>query len=80
MGYAFDIGYPAFSNKMVSLDVYAEFNFLNIPEAGEQGTEFYREAKSGSGFSVPGVRMSLFKFLNVSFEYRIKSGYYVPNF
>lgn len=80
MGYAFDIGYPVFSNKMVSLNVYAEFNFLNIPEAGEQGTEFYREAKSGSGFSVPGVRMSLFKFLNVSFEYRIKSGYYVPQF
>jgi hypothetical protein len=24
--------------------------------------------------------MSLFKFLNVSFEYRIKSGYYVPQF
>jgi len=80
MGYAFDIGYPAFSNKMVSLDVYAEFNFLNIPEAGEEGTEFYRETKSGSGFSVPGVRMSLFKFLNVSFEYRFKSGYYVPQF
>ena len=80
MGYAFDIGYPAFSNKMVSLDVYAEFNFLNIPKAGEEGTEFYREPKSGSGFSVPGVRMSLFKFLNVSFEYRIKSGYYVPQF
>jgi hypothetical protein len=79
-GYGFDIGYPVFSNKMISLSVYAEFNFLNIPEAGEEGTEFYREAKSGSGFSVPGVRMSLFKFLNVSFEYRIKSGYYVPQF
>ena len=80
MAYAFDIGYPVFSNKMVSLDVYAEFNFLNIPEAGKQGTEFYREAKSGSGFSIPGVRMSLFKFLNVSFEYRLKNGYYVPQF
>jgi len=79
-GYGFDIGYPVFSNKMISLNVYAEFNFLNIPEAGEEGTEFYREARSGSGFSVPGVRMSLFKFLNVSFEYRIKSGYYVPQF
>ena len=80
MGYAFDIGYPVLSNKMVSLNVYAEFNFLNFPEAGTVETEFYREAKSGSGFSVPGVRMSLFKFLNVSFEYRIKSGYYVPQF
>ena len=79
-GYSLDIGYPVFSNKTISLNVYAEFNFLNIPKAGEQGTEFYREAKSGSGFSVPGVRMSLFKFLNVSFEYRIKSGYYVPQF
>ncbi len=79
-GYAFDIGYPIFSNKMISLDVYTEFNFLNIPEAGEQGTEFYREAKSGSGFAVPGVRISLFKYLNLSFEYRIKSGYYVPQF
>ncbi|MDP5957938.1 MAG: hypothetical protein QGF82_04240, partial [Candidatus Marinimicrobia bacterium] len=82
MGYALDIGYPVFSNKMVSFDVYAEFNFLKIPEAGSQDSLsiFYRPARSGSGFSVPGVRMSLFKFLNVSFEYRIKSGYYVPQF
>mgnify|MGYP003722566643 CR=1 FL=1 len=82
MGYSFDIGYPVFSNKMVSLDVYAEFNFLNFPKAVSQDStsNFYRPARTGSGFSVPGVRMSLFKFLNVSFEYRIKSGYYVPQF
>ena len=82
MGYALDIGYPIFSNKVVSLDVYAEFNFLNIPEAGSQDSTsmFYRPARSGSSFSIPGIRMSLFKFLNMSFEYRIKSGYYAPQF
>ncbi len=80
MAYAFDVGYPVFSNKIVSLLVYSEFNFLNIPKAGNEGTEFYREAKSGSGFSIPGVRISLFKFLNINVEYRLKSGYYVPQF
>jgi len=82
MGYALDIGYPVFKNKMISLDVYAEFNFLNIPEAGSQDSTsmFYRPARSGSSFSIPGIRMSLFKFLNLSFEYRIKSGYYAPQF
>jgi hypothetical protein len=80
MAYAFDVGYPVFSNKMISLLVYSEFNFLNIPKAGNEGTEFYREAKSGSGFSIPGVKISLFKFLNINIEYRLKSGYYVPQF
>lgn len=80
MAYAFDVGYPIFSNKMVSVLVYAEFNFLNIPEAGKKGTEFYRDEKSGSGFSIPGVKISLFKFLNINLEYRFKSGYYVPQF
>lgn len=80
MAYAFDVGYPVFSNKMISLLVYSEFNFLNIPKAGNEGTEFYREAKSGSGFSIPGVRINLFKFLNINIEYRLKSGYYVPQF
>ncbi len=78
--YAFDVGYPIFSNKMFSLLLYSEFNFLNIPKAGIKETEFYREAKSGSGFSIPGVRIGLFKFLNINLEYRLKSGYYVPQF
>ena len=83
-GFAFDIGYPILNGKSFKLELYSEFNFLNIPEAGtldSSGTStFYREAKSGSGFSVPGIRASLFSFLNFSFEYRIKSGYYVPQF
>ncbi|MFQ6678451.1 MAG: FecR domain-containing protein [Fidelibacterota bacterium] len=78
--FAFDIGYPILSNKMISLLLYSEFNFINIPEAGKKGTEFYRDAKTGNGFSIPGVRMNLFKFLNVNVEYRLKSGYYVPQF
>jgi hypothetical protein len=83
-GYAFDIGYPLVNTKSFKLDLYTEFNFLNIPEAGTQDTTgtstFYREAKSGSGFSIPGLRASIFNFLNISFEYRMKSGYYVPQF
>lgn len=80
MGYALDLGYPVFSNKFISLDVYTEFNFLNIPGVGDSTDFFYRPARNGSSFSVPGVRMSLFKFLNVNFEFRIKSGFYVPQF
>jgi len=78
--FAFDIGYPILSNKMISILLYSEFNFLNIPEAGKKGSEFYRDAKTGNGFSIPGVRMGLFNFLNINIEYRLKSGYYVPQF
>ena len=83
-GYAVDIGYPVLKGKVFKLDIYAEFNFLNFPEAGTQDSSgastFYRPARSGSGFSVPGIRASVFSFLNFSFEFRMKSGYYVPQF
>ena len=35
---------------------------------------------NGSGITVPGIRASVFGFLNLSFEYRIKKGYFVPQF
>lgn len=83
-GFAFDIGYPVLKGKAFKLDVYAEFNFLTFPEAGKldtaDATSFYREARSGSGFSIPGVRASVFNFLNISLEFRMKSGYFVPQF
>jgi len=80
IAYAFDVGYPLFKNKIIKLDVYSEFNFLNFPEGGKKDSEFYRDSKSGSGFSIPGIRISLFKFLNINVEYRLKRGYYVPQF
>ena len=45
------------------------------------GDVFYnRKDMDGTGITVPGLRASLFSFLNMSFEYRIKKGYFVPQF
>ena len=45
------------------------------------GDVFYnRKDMDGTGITVPGLRTSLFSFLNMSFEYRIKKGYFVPQF
>ncbi len=81
IGYGFDIGYPIVNKKAFKLTLYTEWNHLEFPAAGEDGTPFYRpDDKSGDGFTVPGLRASLFNFLNLSVEYRIKSGYFVPQF
>ena len=34
----------------------------------------------GTGITIPGLRAGLFSFLNVSFEYRIKQGFFAPQF
>ena len=78
--YAFDIGYPILSGKTLSLNIYTEFNFLNFPEVGSPDSIFYRPNYSGNSFSVPGVRASLFNFVHLSYEFRIKNGYFVPQF
>ena len=45
------------------------------------GDAYYsRKAMGGTGITVPGIRASLFSFLNVSFEYRIKQGFFAPQF
>ena len=78
-GFAFDIGYPVLKSKAFSLEAYMEYNKLMFPKVS--GDAFYnRKAMDGTGITVPGLRASLFSFLNMSFEYRIKKGYFVPQF
>jgi len=78
--YAFDIGYPILNGKALSLKVYTEFNFLNFPEVGSPDSIFYRPNYTGNSFAVPGVKASIFNFIQLSYEFRIKDGYYVPQF
>ncbi len=79
-GLAFDVGYPVLNTKLVNLLIYSEFNMLNFPETGTKGSVFYRPSRSGTGITIPGIRAQLFKLLTVSFEYRLKQGYFVPQF
>ncbi len=78
-GFAIDLGYPVIKSKAFSLEAYMEYNKLIFPKVA--GDSYYsRKAMDGTGITVPGVRASLFSFLNVSFEYRIKQGYFAPQF
>ena len=78
-GFALDLGYPVIKSKAFSLEAYMEYNKLIFPKV--KGDTYYsRKAMDGAGITVPGVRASLFSFLNVSFEYRIKQGYFAPQF
>ena len=79
-GFAFDIGYPVLRSKAFSLEVYSEFNTLSFSQSQGDTTYFNRRSMSGSGITVPGMRASVFGFLNISFEYRIKKGYFIPQF
>ena len=78
-GFAIDLGYPVIKSKTFSLEAYMEYNALIFPKV--TGDTYYsRKAMNGSGITIPGVRANLFSFLNVSFEYRIKQGYFAPQF
>ncbi|MDP6500867.1 MAG: FecR domain-containing protein [Candidatus Marinimicrobia bacterium] len=78
-GFAIDLGYPILRSKTFSLEAYVEYNKLIFPKVS--GDTFYtRKAMDGTGITVPGLRAGLFSFLNVSFEYRIKQGFFVPQF
>jgi len=79
-GFGFDIGYPILKSRALSMEVYTEFNTLNFSKSTGDTTYFNRNKMSGSGITLPGVRASLFGFLNISFEYRIKNGYFIPQF
>ena len=79
-GFGFDIGYPILKSRALSMEVYSEFNTLNFSKSTGDTTYFNRNKMSGSGITIPGVRASLFGFLNISFEYRIKNGYFIPQF
>ena len=78
-GFAFDLGYPVVKSKAFSLEAYMEYNKLIFPKI--KGDNYYsRKAMNGTGITIPGVRASIFSFLNVSFEYRLKNGYFAPQF
>ena len=78
-GFAFDLGYPVLKSKAFSLEAYMEYNKLIFPKI--KGDNYYsRKAMNGTGITIPGVRASVFSFLNVSFEYRLKNGYFAPQF
>ena len=79
-GFGFDIGYPLLKSKALSMEVYSEFNTLTFSKSTGDTTYFNRNEMSGSGFTLPGIRASLFSFLNISFEYRIKNGFFIPQF
>jgi len=80
IGFAADIGYPIFSNKFIAVDVYSEFNHLIVPAVGNVGDQFYRDEKSGTGITIPGIKLGLFKMVQLNVEYRIKRGNFVPRF
>ena len=79
-GFAFDIGYPVVRSKAFNLEIYSELNTLSFSQSKGDTTYFKRDKMNGSGITVPGMRASVFGFLNLSFEYRIKKGYFVPQF
>ena len=79
-GFGFDIGYPLLKSKALSMEVYSEFNTLTFSKSTGDTTYFNRNEMTGSGFTLPGIRASLFSFLNISFEYRIKNGFFIPQF
>ena len=73
---AFDIGMPVFQNKLFKVDVYGQAaTFFPAEDSAlvyDNNTNIYsREAFTpGFGFAVPGVRVNLFKIVNLSLEYR----------
>lgn len=78
-GFSVDIGYPIFSNKLFSFEIYSEFNSLSFPEVVSADSDTFRIKRSGTGITAPGIRSRL-AFINLSLEYRMISGSYVPQF
>ena len=79
-GFSVDIGYPVIKSDAFSLDIYTEFNRLNFPGFTNDDSTFSRPERSGSGITIPGLRSTIFKVLNLSLEYRIINGSYVPQY
>ena len=79
-GFSVDIGYPVIKSDAFSLDIYTEFNRLNFPGFTNDDSTFSRPERSGSGITIPGIRSTIFKVLNLSLEYRIINGSYVPQY
>ena len=75
-----DIGYPIFNSNIFSLSIYAEYNQLNFPGFISTDSSFIRPERSGTGLTVPGIKSSIFNILNISLEYRILNGAYIPGY
>ncbi len=69
LGLSVDAGYPVFSSKMFSINLYAEGNMLQ-----------FADDKSGIGLVPFGANATIFKIINISFEYRMDSDFYAPRF
>ena len=69
LGFSVDAGYPVFSSKMFSINLYAEGNMLQ-----------FADDKSGIGLVPFGANATIFKIVNISFEYRMDSDFYAPRF
>ena len=65
---------------MISLQVYGEYNSLTFPGVSTADSTFNRPDRSGSGITLPGLRSTLFGILDLSLEYRMINGSYVPQF
>ena len=79
-GLSFDIGYPVYQSDAFSITVYTEFNKLSFPAIISTDSSFIRKERSGTGISIPGIRSSIFGILNLSMEFRLINGSYVPQF
>ena len=75
-GFSFDIGYPIYKSKEVSLNIYSEYNSLSFPAV----KNISRIERKGNGITIPGLRSSLFGILNLSIEYRLVNDSYIPQF
>ena len=77
---SFDMGYPLLKKDFITMTVFAEFNRLNFPGSASNDSSFVRPSRSGSGITIPGIRSTIFKVLNISLEYRMITEAYVPQY
>ena len=75
-GFSFDIGYPIFKNKAISLNIFSEYNSLSFPAV----KNISRIERKGNGITIPGLRSTIFGVLNLSIEYRLITDSYIPQF
>ena len=79
-GLSFDIGYPILKTNSFSITLFAEYNTLNFPKVVSKDSVFIRPERYGSGITIPGIRSSVFNILNLSLEYRLINGAYIPQY
>ena len=77
-GFTLDVGYPVVQGESFNLVVYSELNRLSFPAVETE--QFSRIERGGTGITIPGLRASMFGFINLSVEYRIKNDYFLPQF